>query len=501
MCLSELLAGEIGFQVDGADVDEHTADFLNHTWRNFIRDMLRSHWCWGIIVVGFRPAVAPFHAVPVVVDLERVKVDIFRPVVGAALYRVMDPESMSPLHQRPVVSVDAHDLTNDIRMAAGHGSIDIRHGMLTPPLENLLVFETDPPAFSGKLRSKVMTLLPDIENMRNLGTMALDVIRFASRATVFADPVPAPGIAVDQLAMAAPAVPPVPSTFDKLDPVAMTPEQKAQAMRVAAQTQLVNAGLDPRLVLTNAAATRQTLGNVDVLKLPDGFKLSGQVQRTELRTVVEMQREFETLVSAFLLVPRSMYAQGDYTRSTNSSGSELTFTHAQQSMKTFFVPMLVTTFAHNYGFYYAENKAYERVSGITGPEEIENVLNSTALDVQILLSGLPPTEEMKDLYAMGILEYDALVEHLSKAYCLPKNHFVADPVITPAHLMGIQADETDVAVDTVDRATGANSTTRTKTVMRNRAAESSAKGRLQARASRPKRVSFENLTKRRKIGE
>lgn len=462
VCQNNLLSGLITFEVNGVELDEPTTRTLNMIWRPFVMDAIRSHWCWGLVVVGFRQQESGYPA-PVVLDLRRVKVYQKHHLIDATEYVFVD-QSQVGLSSLAVKKHKAVSSRTRKATKVGDALGDV-------PVENLLVFETDPPASDGTLTSKVMTLLPEFDRLATLRQVAKNVLRYIERAVLVTEKLPAPSVTDDTTMMAMPAMAPNPLEGVDLAPIPATRETMQQDERARAMAVLKNNGMSADLVSGGLLRTEaESVACADILHLPTDRKFAGQVTRTELKTVVEMQQAHEETVGAILGVPRSYWAMPTSSRSSNSEGNATTFQNSLQALKSLIIPILNTTFAANYGSYYANQIAWTHAPFIMSSTDILNVLEMDALLVDINLSGIPPFEMMWQLYSCDLLKPEKFCMIIANATGLPLRYLNTSPEIGPRDLLGLQPTETEVTTSSSENSSATQlskaTTTTQKTVQK-----------------------------------
>lgn len=145
-----ILVSGIEFDTDdGSTVDRRTVTLLKFEWNRFVRDVIASLNVWGFVCVTTVPSNA-IHLTPRVLAMSLVTVWVRFSIDGTREYLVF------PLRQSPST------ITDTDRPMKVHTTIWGEAPDPDQPLANVVVFDDVPPAPTGKILSRVSTVVGEV---------------------------------------------------------------------------------------------------------------------------------------------------------------------------------------------------------------------------------------------------------------------------------------------------------------------------------------------------
>mgnify|MGYP000638537156 CR=1 FL=1 len=298
VALDNMLAGGIIFEVDGTPLEPNDARLMNEQWNPFIRQLVASHWKWGIAAVALREH-GDMGCVPMVLNLARVSVRIRDPVDGVTEYLFISNESKERVEAVFGQSVKAgrSKTARFSRTAGGAGRVfgeDI--------ISNVLVFESAPPVGSS-LRSKIKTLMADLKRHDDLAETKHQMMHMLKHPQLITEVLPDPGVSSGNVTMAVSAMMPglpeqtatgVPETPDSKR------EDQRNILRAFWHQQLGHMPPPGALPGMFGGAEIERVGTIDLVHLPEGRKVTTQIERQLMQEYTELEIKFEELVGAVL---------------------------------------------------------------------------------------------------------------------------------------------------------------------------------------------------------
>lgn len=525
-----MLAGGVLVEIDQKPLEPPESKLIFQQWGPFIRDLVASHWKWGIAAVVMREHKG-LGGVPMVLDLTRVSVRVSKPVDDVAQYVFSTCDGKARGKTRREAGVKA-------TTATGRNSKNFRfRNVLVDPfgedvISDVIVFESLPPV-GGHVQSKVMALMEEFRIQDQISQTMLKSMHVLQHPQLITEIVPDPGVSSGHVTMAVPAI--LPGGDASMMPgIPETTESRREDDMNVIREMFRNSGrrvpLDSRLL---GATGTEDLGNVHLIHLPEGRKMTAQIDRDVLPNYSELKIAHEERVGAVLGVPRAMWAQGMHRHTSSSDDNRVLFTRSQQALKQFVIPQLHTLFTAIYSDALFMDKAVRRLiaedekeekfadgdagewyrkaphpfpgyevpeSSMTSIGRIEKILDTSAVQVDICLPGIPPQEELKELWMSGVLRYDAYCLYTSEALGIPRRHLNEEPEIPPRDLLGLQPLETEITTTDESKGneagTSSSTTTSQRTRVRNSDDDTGARNRK--RQADQTAQGYSSLTKRRK---
>ena len=471
--LNNMLAGGIIFEIDGTPLEPNDTRLMNEQWNPFIRQLVASHWKWGIAAVALRDH-GDMGYVPMVLNLARVSVRIRDPVDGVTEYLFISNESQQRVEAVFAQSVKAGPskrarFSRTAPAATTRGAAGRVFG--EDIISNVIVFESAPPVGSS-LRSKIKTLMADLKRHDDLAETNRQMMHMLKHPQLITEVLPDPGVSSGNVAMAVSAMVPgqpeqattgVPETSESKR------EDQQNIFRAFWHQQLGHMPPPSALPGVFGGAEIERVGTIDLVHLPEGRKVATQIERQLMQEYSELEIKFEELVGAVLGVPRAMWAQGMVKHTSSSEDNRIMFDRSQQALKQSLLPQLHTIFMAIYDEVFFVNKAMDAVMKSTSVIDIEQIVKKCSETiVDISLPGVPPMLELKEFYAQGVLSYDAYCLYISQAHGIPRRHMNAEPDISVRDLNGLPPLETEITTTDESKGNQLGTNTTTTTSQRTR---------------------------------
>lgn len=404
--------------------------WYSETWGRFLRDMLQCFWIYGFAVCTADPDDV-YTAVPRVVPMDLVRTEIHYSDTGRRTYRCS--------RARAVVS------TLD--------SMDVLHGVL----DNVWVYELDPPTVAGAINSKVLQLKHDAAFYEHINQTYVEAMVRRANVPLVLQTLPD---SYDSANIRTAESEPHTSALEAIARKPSEAEALAQ-MRIQHVARLHNAGLNPDMVYGVDVKTSKTSTGQNVFHLPRDRQLVNPVLCDPPGVLVDMRMDFVMRVGVKFQVPLAALfgkQQGSSLAFTNNGERAMAmdlFAEQQKRYKHMFIAIMRDVFIESYAIQLAAMAVVttEKEDGVEPEGVVETVLETkdasseeevdlkhkqrrakvaknadTLMDKLIVaMPGQPPLEDVVRMYGMGLLTWAALRTYIGTSQFIPESMMNTEP--------------------------------------------------------------------------
>ena len=397
IAITEVMGGGVLITLKGKTLTGRLAEVQEQIWADFASKVLKNMWMYGFVVVGSQEH-PDLVGIPYVVDLELARVFIRRSINGNADYAVFDTSAQS----NPTAVMEP------------------------VPMLDVRVFEFEPPNSWGNLRSVAYQVWQRRDTLNHL--------LLAEKA------------AVSQNAQPMVLLQDTTPRQNELGPISdMTSEAHLRMLGQISSMQETIASIsctvnNNRGALTNpqnardlsvAGGIKQAMMQNPLFNeavqpisqptryLPQGYAVARGPEAREPSNLMDMLTNFEEMVGALLGVPRSFWAQFSGQKSSNSPDARLMYRSGQRFIKQRLAPLCTSVARWINTDAMAEAVVKEKEAQYIS--SVDDLISE--IDIQVIFPGLPPEEELKEMFDVGMLSEEAYVTYLSKIHGIPLSHF------------------------------------------------------------------------------
>lgn len=429
-----------GFPMDGGQQSSMLDRVESNMWRCFVQQCLKSLWIYGFVacVIGKRRDEQLY---PVVLDLELCLVYMRTNAFGQRQYAFV---------------------RNDAGYSGINNVLDAQQQSLIP---DVYVFELDPPAPNGDLRSRMFSALDDVMLYHSLSECARrSTAGMANPCVVIGreqpryDPDtltymlgvdPQPVIDSHFLTPSSAKRPTNNAAISDASDALCTALNRTAAKSVTSgvsnliveQLGLQNIG-DQVLAQTHGGGGGDTGGPPRLYSLQSGETVQGQVNTSESKTWLEFRIALEQRMGALFGVPRYVWAT-EYRDTAAALGGMSMLRDAQRDIKHFLENIMHVMDT----FMYSEENALQYITERTSTGMTFNtgqLIEET--DTEISLHGIPSDNTIWLLYRAGMLRYEAFRDIVCARDSIPLHCFHPQPQLDLEELNGINL-EVDTSTD------------------------------------------------------